>query len=131
MRCPAAAGVKVRVMVHEAPAASDAPQLSAPPLTRAKSAALTPPIAISLIVSGALPVFFRSRVRGAPVVPFLMLPKVIDAGSTSPLAAATVVGCDTSVGEGAIVAVGRGVTAPGDGVAVGRAAGEGALVVGA
>jgi len=64
-RVPAAVGVKVTVIVHEAPAASVDPQV----VVRAKSPALVPVMLVPLMVNEADPVLVRVTVRGALVVP--------------------------------------------------------------
>ena len=64
------------MMAQLAPAASEAPQV----LVCAKSAGLAPPIAMLVIESASLPVFFNVAACAALVPPIHTLPKLKEAG---------------------------------------------------
>jgi len=72
VRVPLAVGVKVTLIVHVFPAATELPQV----LIWAKSPALVPVIVILVMLKGALPVLPRLTVWAALVVPTAWLAKV-------------------------------------------------------
>jgi hypothetical protein len=72
-------GVNVTAIVHDAPAASDSPQV----VVSAKSVAFVPPIVIPEIVSAALPVFDSVTVCALAVPPVTSFPKLIVLGESA------------------------------------------------
>ena len=78
------AGVNVTAIVHDAPAASDSPQV----VVSAKSAAFVPPIVIPEIVSAALPVFDSVTVCALVVTPVTTFPKFTVLGESVAIGAA-------------------------------------------
>ena len=95
LRAPFFVGLNVTLIVHLAPAARFAPQV----VVRAKSPAFVPPMAILLMVNGAVPVLDSVTVCGALVVCCFWLPKLSDVDDTVATGAVPVpVNCVVTVG---------------------------------